>query len=161
MRTSSSPSLSRARPIWSVETRRRVARKGRSHSSIASHRSSSGDRFQRSHLRHTTQSRPFAASNANRLPTGNDSTTSFVPRLALQKRQVEYTSQRYGAYYKPERRRWRAALIDTSRRHSYLIATAGSTLAALRAGNQLARIATPSSPSATATNVSGSVAPTP
>src|SRR4051812_30840517 len=96
-RTSSSPSESRASPMLSVETRSRVSRKRRSHSSIASHRSSSGERFHRSHFRQTTHNRPFAASNASRLPTGNDSTTSFVPRPALQKRHVAYTWERYCA----------------------------------------------------------------
>jgi hypothetical protein len=67
-------------------------RKRRSHSSIASHRSSNGERFQRRQSVQTTQSRPRPASKASRRPTGNDSTSVFAPRCALQKRQVEYTT---------------------------------------------------------------------
>src|SRR3954470_4982916 len=198
-RTSSSPSERRASPMLSVETRSRVSRNRRSHSSIASHRSSSGERFHRSHFRQTTHNRPFAASNASRLPTGNDSTTSFVPRPALQKRHVAYTWERYCAavhsyqsiVIRAQGKRARFArpflvrspfsarsspralpralfLARSSRRalllslrHSYRIATAGSTPAALLAGSQLASTAIPSRPMATAVNVNGSVASMP
>src|SRR6185312_14923791 len=60
--------------------------------SIASHRSSSGERFQRSQCGQTTHSRPLAASNARRLPTGNVSSVSLAPSALLQKRQVAYMS---------------------------------------------------------------------
>src|SRR6266576_142870 len=95
-RTSSRPSDARARPMLSVDTLRRVSRKRRSHVSIASHLSSSGERFHRSHFLHTTHNRPFAISNANLRPTGKDSITSFAPRRTLQKRQVEYTRGKIG-----------------------------------------------------------------
>ena len=49
-----------------------------------------GVRFQRSHFRQTTHSRPRAESNASRRPTGNGSTDSLVPRLEWQKMHVEY-----------------------------------------------------------------------
>ena len=65
-----------------VAARSGVPRNARSASSIASHRVSRGERFHRSHRRHTTQSRPFAASYANRRPTGKCSITSFDARLA-------------------------------------------------------------------------------
>ena len=90
MRISSSPSGSRASPMLSVETRTVVPRKVRSHSSIASQRSSSGERFHREQWWHTTHSRPFAASNASRRRSGKCSTVSFAPRLSLQNRHVEY-----------------------------------------------------------------------
>src|SRR5215208_4098118 len=93
MRTSSSPSASRAIPMLSVEARRRVSRKDRSHASIASHRSSSGVRFHCPQCTHTAHSRPFAASKARRRPKGKCSMTSFAPRLASQKRQAEYITQ--------------------------------------------------------------------
>ena len=51
-----------------------------SDASIASQRSSIGERFHRSHFRHTTQSRPFSGSKASLRPTGNSSRTSFSPR---------------------------------------------------------------------------------
>src|SRR6185503_20903944 len=92
MRTSSVLSLSRARPISAVATRRRVSLYSVSACSIASHRSSSGERFQRSHFRHTTQRRPLEASNASRRPTGNDEKVELVPSGWLQKRQVAYTA---------------------------------------------------------------------
>ena len=90
MRISSRPSASRARPMLSVETRTYVARNARSDSSIASQRSSSGERFQRPQWWQTTHSRPFAESNARRLPIGKCSIVSFVPRSFAQKRHVEY-----------------------------------------------------------------------
>lgn len=90
MRTRSSPPLWRAMPMFWVDARVRVARKMRSQSSTASQRSSSGVRFQRWHRRHTTQSRPLAASKASRLPTGKASTTSLVSRGPLQNMQVVY-----------------------------------------------------------------------
>src|SRR3954470_15458050 len=90
MRTSSNPSPILASPMLSVDTRSLVSRYERSHSSIASHRSSSGVRFHLSHLRHTTQSRPFAPSKASRRPTGKCSIASLAPRSDLQNRQVEY-----------------------------------------------------------------------
>jgi len=65
--------------MFDVVQRTRVARKRRSHSSIASQRSSSGDRFHRPQAPHTTQRRPSAASNASRRPTGNGSMLSFAP----------------------------------------------------------------------------------
>jgi len=73
----------------SVDMRSRVARNLRSQSSMASHRSSSGERFHRSQCVQTTQSRPRAGSNANRRPTGNASITGFVPSDAWQKMHVE------------------------------------------------------------------------
>ena len=76
--------------MLSVENRRCVARKRRSQSSIASHRSSIGERFQRVQLAQMTHSRPFSGSNASRRPTGNSSITSFVPSDSLQNRQVVY-----------------------------------------------------------------------
>ena len=76
--------------MLSVEKRTRVSRKIRSHASTASQRSSSGVRFQRSHFRHTTQSRPRASSNASRRPTGKVSTTSLVPRGLVQKMHLLY-----------------------------------------------------------------------
>ena len=88
MRTSSRPSVCRARPIFSVEVRIRVARKSLSQVSTASQRSSRGVRFQRSQLRQTTQRRPFAGSKARRRPTGKASTTSLEPRGFLQNMQV-------------------------------------------------------------------------
>src|ERR1041385_8334432 len=74
--------------MLSVENRSRVARKRRSHSSIASQRWSSGERFQRSQEGQTTQSRPRAGSNGSRVPTGKVGRTAFPPSGALQKRQV-------------------------------------------------------------------------
>jgi len=65
--------------MLSVVTLSRVSRNRRSHSSITSQRISSGDRFQRSHLRQITHSRPMAASNEIRLPIGKLSIISFVP----------------------------------------------------------------------------------
>ena len=62
-------------------------------SSIASQRSSSGERFQRPQWWHTTHSRPFAESNARRRPTGKCSIVSFVPRSFAQNRHVEYMLQ--------------------------------------------------------------------
>ena len=62
----------------------------RSPRSIASQRSSSGVRFHRRHLLHTTHSRPFAGSNASRRPTGNSSTTSFEGSGRLQNMHVVY-----------------------------------------------------------------------
>ncbi len=90
MRTSSRPSVCRARPMFSVEVRIRVARKSLSQVSTASQRSSRGVRFQRSQLRQTTQRRPFAGSKARRRPTGKASTTSLEPRGSLQNMQVRY-----------------------------------------------------------------------
>lgn len=87
MRTSTSPSESRASPTLSVDTRSLVARNRRSHSSMASHRSSIGVRFHCAHRVHTTHSRPFSPSNASRRPTGKCSATSFVPRWVWQKMQ--------------------------------------------------------------------------
>lgn len=84
IRTNSSPSGCRASPMFSVDMRTRVPRKSSSHASIASHRSSSGVRFQRWQRRQTTQRRPLAASNASLRPTGNSSNTSFAPRVFLQ-----------------------------------------------------------------------------
>ena len=78
--------------MFSVEARIGVSRNRRSQSSTASQRSSSGVRFQRRHLRHTTQRRPVAASKAILRPTGKDSTTSFDPSGFLQKMQVLYTT---------------------------------------------------------------------
>ena len=75
----------------------RVSRKRRSQSSTASQRSSSGVRFQRSHFVHTTQRRPRAASKARRRPTGNDSTTSLVPRGLWQNIQEVYTALPVGS----------------------------------------------------------------
>ena len=92
MRTSSRPSVCRARPTFSVEVRIRVARKSFSQVSTVSQRSSRGVRFQRSQLRQTTQRRPFAGSKARRRPTGKASTTSFEPRGFLQNMQVRYTA---------------------------------------------------------------------
>ena len=82
--------------MLSVEARMGVSRKIRSHVSIASQRSSSGVRFHRRHLLHTTHSRPFAGSNASRRPTGNSSTTSLEGRGFLQKMQVVYTRSPLG-----------------------------------------------------------------
>ena len=76
--------------MCSVDTRSLVPRNSRSHSSIASHRSSSGVRIHRSHPRQTTHNRPFSLSNASRRPTGNRSITSLVPSGPEQNRQVEY-----------------------------------------------------------------------
>ena len=90
MRMRSSPSLNFARPISPVDARWCVPRYSRSHCSIASHRSSSGVRFQRPHFAQTTHSLPFAPSNASRLPTGKCSTASFLPSDEWQKMQVEY-----------------------------------------------------------------------
>src|SRR2546425_1201078 len=47
--------------------------------------------------------------------------------------------------------------LDFDIRHSYLSDSMGSTLAARRAGSQLARIATPASNSDTPANVTGSI----
>src|SRR5439155_22023565 len=77
-------------PMFDVETRMNVARKRRSHSSIASQRSSSGLRFHRPQAEHTAHRRPFSASKASRSPMGKCSTDSFSPSAALQNRQVEY-----------------------------------------------------------------------
>ena len=96
IRTSSSPSLWRAIPMFSVEARMRVSWKIRSQVSTASQRSSSGVRFQRWHFLHTTQSRPFAASKASLRPMGKASTTSFDSRGRLQKIQVWYTDSPVG-----------------------------------------------------------------
>src|ERR1044071_5183651 len=85
--------------MLSVETLSRVEEKRRSHCSIASQRSSSGVRFQRSHLRQMTQRRPLAASKARRRPVGNDSITSFEPRSEWQNRQVVYISALTTARY--------------------------------------------------------------
>jgi len=90
-RTSSVPSPTRASPIISVLMRKRVRWYSRSHASIASHRSSSGDRFHRLHDAQITQNRPLALSNARRRPTGKHSMTSLRPRSAWQKRHEEYT----------------------------------------------------------------------
>jgi len=68
--------------MLSVETRTVVPRKVRSHSSIASHRSSSGERFQRPHCVHTAQSRPFAASNASRRMRARGTLRIGGPRTA-------------------------------------------------------------------------------
>src|SRR5690348_7143950 len=97
MRTRVVPSRSFARPMLSVDTRCRASRNSFSADSIASQRSSSGVRFHRSQLEQTTQSLPFAASNASRLPTGKVSKVSLVPSGLLQKRQVEYMRQVPGA----------------------------------------------------------------
>jgi len=70
--------------LYAVLTRTRVERKVRSHSSTASQRSSIGERFHRSHARQMTHRRPPRASNARRLPTGNDSMASFAPSALLQ-----------------------------------------------------------------------------
>ena len=91
------PSRTLASPTLSVDTRRRVSRYSFSACSMASHRSSSGERFQRSQLRHTTQRRPRAASNASRSPTGNASSASLAPRGLLQKRQVAYIDRSWDA----------------------------------------------------------------
>src|SRR5688500_936297 len=88
MRTNSSPSRSWASPILSVEYRRWVARNRRSQSSMASQRSSIGERFQRVQCTQMTHKRPFSASNARRRPTGKSSITSLVPSDSLQNRQV-------------------------------------------------------------------------
>src|SRR6185503_8607699 len=98
MRTSVVPSRSLARPILSVDTRWRASRDSFSADSIASHRSSSGVRFHRSQLGHTTHSRPFAESNESRFPTGKVSKVSFLPSGLLQKRQVEYIGDRDGGW---------------------------------------------------------------
>src|SRR5438045_3388727 len=74
-----------------VEARIVVERKARSHWSIASQRSSSGERFHRAQRTHTTHSRPFFEANASRLPIGNDSMESFAPSGPLQKRQEANT----------------------------------------------------------------------
>ena len=132
MRTSSRPSeASRAR---SRRWRREAAspRKARSHSSIASHRSSSGVRFHRSHLRQTTQSRPFAASNARRRPTGKCSTASLWPRSLLQKRQVRYMSDRTSAQlaeFRPAQERPDAVGRHEQRPSSKIAAATPSTWA--------------------------------
>ena len=76
--------------MCSVEVRIRVSRNSFSQVSTASQRSSSGVRFQRSHFRHTTQSRPLAASKARRRPTGKASTTSLAPRGLVQNMQEVY-----------------------------------------------------------------------
>ena len=76
--------------MFSVDARIGVSRNRRSQSSTDSHRSSKGVRFQRWHLVHTTQSRPFEVSKAIRRPTGKLSSTSFEPRGFLQKMQVVY-----------------------------------------------------------------------
>ena len=76
--------------MFSDDVRTVVPRNSLSHVSTASQRSSSGVRFQRWQTRHTTQSRPFAGSNASRRPTGNSSTTSFAPSDVLQNMQVWY-----------------------------------------------------------------------
>ena len=78
--------------MFSVEARTGVSRKMRSHSSIASHRSSSGVRFQRLHFRQTTHSLPFSASKASRRPTGKCWITSLEPRERVQNMQVRYTA---------------------------------------------------------------------
>src|ERR1041385_775990 len=90
MRTSSNPPRKRASPMLSVDMRRRVPRKSRSLSSIASHRSSSGVRFHRPQRVHTTHSLPFFVSNANRRPTGKVGRKWLAPRSEWQKRQVVY-----------------------------------------------------------------------
>ena len=77
--------------MFSEDERIRVPRKSFSHVSTASQRSSSGVRFQRSQRRHTTQSRPLAASKASRRPMGKASTTSLAPRGCLQNIHVVYT----------------------------------------------------------------------
>ena len=51
-----------------------------------------GVRFQRVHLRHTTQRRPRASSKASRRPTGKVSITWFEPRCRLQNMQFAYTA---------------------------------------------------------------------
>src|SRR5687767_8281519 len=84
------PSGSLASPMLSVDARIRVPSNRRSHSSMASHRSSRGERFQRSQVRHTTQRRPFEESNASRRPTGKCSIASLAPSGEWQKRQVLY-----------------------------------------------------------------------
>jgi hypothetical protein len=61
--------------MLSVEYPRHVPRNWRSHSSIASRRSYSGDRFQRRQRSQIAQSRPFSWSKAIRRPTGKLSTT--------------------------------------------------------------------------------------
>src|SRR5689334_3453305 len=76
--------------MLSVENLRCVARNRRSQSSIASQRSSMGERFHREQLPQMTHSRPFSGSKARRRPTGKSSTTSFVPSDSLQNRQVLY-----------------------------------------------------------------------
>src|SRR5213593_1146706 len=76
--------------MLSVATRRRVDRNNRSHCSTASQRSSSGVRFHRPQVVHTTHSLPFTASNAIRRPIASVSIDSLRPRSAWQKRQVEY-----------------------------------------------------------------------
>ena len=76
--------------MFSVETLSLVEANRRSHSSIASHLSSSAERFHRSQWVHRTHNRPSFESNASRRPTGKFSITSFVPSGRLQKRQVEY-----------------------------------------------------------------------
>lgn len=83
------PSRIFARPMFSVATRNRVSRYARSACSTPSHRSSNGERFQRSHARHTTHRRPRFASNAMRWPMGNASRASFRPSGLVQKVQVE------------------------------------------------------------------------
>jgi hypothetical protein len=88
IRIRSMPRTLGASPMLSVDTRARVLRYSRSHSSIASHRSSSGDRFHRRQCGHTAQSLPLAASNASREPTGKCSTTSLLPSRPWQKRHV-------------------------------------------------------------------------
>src|SRR5688500_15928154 len=84
------PSGSLARPMLSVDARIRVPSNRRSHSSMASQRSSRGERFHRSQVRHTTHRRPFAESNASRRPTGKCAIASLAPRGAWQKRQLLY-----------------------------------------------------------------------
>lgn len=76
--------------MFSVDVRREVSRKMRSQSSTASHRSSTGVRFHRSQLRHTTHRRPLDSSKARRRPTGKVSMTSFVPSDFSQNMQVVY-----------------------------------------------------------------------
>ena len=98
MRTSSNPPRNCARPTLSVDMRSRVPRNRRSDSSIASHRSSSGVRFQRPQRVQITQSRPFFGSNASRRPTGKVGRRWFAPRSVWQNRQVVYTRHAtYGA----------------------------------------------------------------
>ena len=62
MRTRSSPPRVRATETFSLEAPSRAPRKAFSHSSSASHRSSTGVRFHRRHRGQTTQRRPFSPS---------------------------------------------------------------------------------------------------
>src|SRR6187397_18180 len=85
--------------MWSVETRSRVSRYCRSHSSMASHRSSVGVRFHCRQRLQTTHSRPRSESNASRRPMGKCSMVSLASSAAWQKMHVEYIPSEYVRRY--------------------------------------------------------------